>query len=96
MQKRTKLIIWLYSLKQVNKLKHYGLIHYVSKKMKYVVMYVDQEKTSEVTEKLSKLAFIREIEALDDKVIDDNFENTFDKVNNLTSEQISIDEGDEN
>lgn len=96
MQKRTKLIIWLYSLKQVNKLKHYGLIHYVSKKMKYVVMYVDQEKTSEVTEKLSKLAFIRGIEALDDKVIDDNFENTFDKVNNLTSEQISIDEGDEN
>lgn len=76
MQERTKFIIWLYSLKQVNKLKHYGLIHYVSKKMKYVIMYVNEENADKVLASLSQLTFVREIEELTDKYLENNFEET--------------------
>lgn len=61
-KERQALIVWLYSLKYFNKLKNYGLIHYVSKKMKYVVMYVDQDQVETCKSNLEELHFVRSVE----------------------------------
>lgn len=62
MQKRRGIIVWVYSLKQLKTLKRYGLVHFVSRKMKYVVLYVNEETVEEVEEKLQTLHFVRQVE----------------------------------
>lgn len=62
MQKRRGIIVWVYSLKQLKTLKRYGLVHFVSSKMKYVVLYVNEETVEEVEEKLQTLHFVRQVE----------------------------------
>lgn len=62
MQKRRGIIVWVYSLKQLKTLKRYGLVHFVSRKMKYVVLYVNEETVEEVEEKLQALHFVRQVE----------------------------------
>ena len=62
MQKRRGIIVWVYSLKQLKTLKRYGLVHFVSRKMKYVVLYVNEETVEEVEEKLHTLHFVRQVE----------------------------------
>ncbi len=62
MQKRRGIIVWVYSLKQLKTLKRYGLVHFVSRKMKYVVLYVNEETVEEVQEKLQTLHFVRQVE----------------------------------
>ena len=44
LQERRCLIVWVYTLKPLKQLRRYGLIHYVSRKMKYVVIYMNEEK----------------------------------------------------
>lgn len=62
MQKRRGIIVWVYSLKQLKTLKRFGLIHFVSRKMKYVVLYVNEEVVDETEEKLQGLHFVRQVE----------------------------------
>ena len=62
MQKRRGIVVWVYSLKQLKTLRRYGLIHFVSRKMKYVVLYVNEETVEEVEEKLQTLHFVRQVE----------------------------------
>lgn len=61
-QHRVGLIVWLYTTKYINKLKNFGLLHYVSKKMNYAVLYVDEQEVASVREKLKRQHFVREIE----------------------------------
>ena len=42
LQERRCLIVWVYTLKPLKQLRRYGLIHYVSRKMKYVVIYMNE------------------------------------------------------
>lgn len=58
---RVGLAVWLQSLKQVKHLRKYGNIHYVSRKMKYVVMYCDQDKVEDTMKKLESLHFVKEV-----------------------------------
>lgn len=62
LQKRRCLVIWVYSLKQLKSLKRYGVIHYVSRRMKYVVIYMNEEEIEKSEEKLSGLYFVRKVE----------------------------------
>ncbi|KHD84694.1 YlbG family protein [Heyndrickxia ginsengihumi] len=59
---RQGLIVWLYHLKQAKLLKRFGNIHYVSKRMKYVVLYCDRTEIDYLQEKLSKFSFVRKVE----------------------------------
>ncbi|MFC6316349.1 YlbG family protein [Lapidilactobacillus achengensis] len=61
-KERTALAVWVYSLKQLRQLRHYGLVYYVSKRMKYVVLYVDLDQAERVTKSLSRLRFVRKVE----------------------------------
>lgn len=61
-QKRRGLIVWVYSLRQLKNLRRFGLIHFVSSKMKYVVLYVNEEDVEATLEKINKLHFVREVD----------------------------------
>lgn len=58
---RVGLVVWVYSLKQVRALRHYGTVMYVSKKMKYAYLYLDQAAVADTSAKLEKLRFVRKV-----------------------------------
>lgn len=53
LQERRCLIVWVY---------RYGLIHYVSRKMKYVVIYMNEENIESNMEKINQLHFVRSVD----------------------------------
>ena len=60
--KRQGFVVWVYTLRQIKNLKRYGYIHYVSNRMKYVLLYVDLEEAQATAEKLNSLHFVRKVE----------------------------------
>lgn len=61
-QKRRGIIVWVYSFKQLKNLKRFGLVHYISRRMKYVLLYVNEEDVEETLEKIEKLHFVRNVD----------------------------------
>ncbi|NDI33497.1 YlbG family protein [Chengkuizengella sediminis] len=59
---RTGLIIWVKHIKALRLVERYGNIHYVSKKLKYVVLYVNEDKVEQVIVQLNKLNFVTNVE----------------------------------
>ncbi|WP_018662904.1 YlbG family protein [Heyndrickxia acidiproducens] len=59
---RQGLIIWLYQLKHNKFLRRFGNIHYVSKKMKYVVLYCDRSDVQMIQGKIENLPFVRKVD----------------------------------
>lgn len=59
---RQAIIVWMSHLKQVRSLKRFGNVHYVSRKLKYAVLYCDMTKLPEITEKLSHFHYVKRIE----------------------------------
>lgn len=72
-QKRRGLVIWVYSLRQLKNLRRFGFIHYVSRKMKYIVMYVNEENVEETVNKLTRLHFVRHVDISHRPDIEMNF-----------------------
>lgn len=73
LQERRGLIIWVYSLRQLKNLRRFGFIHYVSRKMKYVVLYVNEEESQETADKIQRLHFVRKVDFSYRPDIDMNF-----------------------
>ena len=90
-QKRRGLIVWVYSLRQLKNLRRFGTIHFVSNKMKYVVLYVNEEEVEEAMEKINRLHFVREIEQSYRPDIEMNFA---DKIGTRAAFQVQEDEPD--
>lgn len=59
---RRALIVWVYSLRQLKVLKRYGTIAHVSRKMKYVVIYMDEIEVESNYTALGKLHFVRGVD----------------------------------
>ncbi|EIJ81620.1 hypothetical protein PB1_01725 [Bacillus methanolicus PB1] len=59
---RQGIIVWLYSLKHAKMLRRFGNVHYVSKRLKYVVLYCNLEETEMLTEKLQSFPFVKKVE----------------------------------
>jgi uncharacterized protein YlbG (UPF0298 family) len=59
---RQGIIVWLYSLKQAKMLRKFGNVHFVSKKLKYVVLYCNQEEAEELAVKLQSYSFVKKVE----------------------------------
>ncbi|MDE3838399.1 hypothetical protein C0966_03230 [Bacillus methanolicus] len=59
---RQGIIVWLYSLKHAKMLRRFGNVHYVSKRLKYVVLYCNQEETEMLIEKLQSFPFVKKVE----------------------------------
>lgn len=59
---RQAIVIWMSHLKQVRSLKRFGNVHYVSRKLKYAVLYCDMDRIPEIMEKLSRFHYVKRIE----------------------------------
>ena len=59
---RQALIVWLYTTKQLKQLKKYGNVHYVSRRMKYALIYVNDHEADVLAEALEKLHFVRSVD----------------------------------
>lgn len=59
---RRSLIVWVNDYKSARSLERFGLLHYISKKMKYAVLYFHAERENEVYAQLKKLPYVRKIE----------------------------------
>ncbi len=59
---RQGLIVWLYSLKHARHLKRFGNVHYVSKRLKYAVLYCDMKNRDAIIKKLESLSYVKKVE----------------------------------
>lgn len=59
---RQGIIVWLYTLKQAKMLRKFGNIHFVSKRLKYVVLYCDLAEVENTIEKLNSYSFVKKVE----------------------------------
>ncbi|MGX5377153.1 YlbG family protein [Ligilactobacillus sp. LYQ135] len=59
---RQGVIVYLYRLRQSRQLRKFGHIQYISKRMKYVIIYMDQDKVEDTVERLNKLRFVKKVE----------------------------------
>lgn len=59
---RTGYIIWVSDLKAARNLEKYGTVHYISRRMHYVVMYVNADRAEETMKNVRRLAFVKRIE----------------------------------
>ena len=59
---RQGVFVYLYHLKQSKQLRRFGTISYVSRRMKYVVLYMDSTDVSENIKKIEKLRFVKGVE----------------------------------
>lgn len=58
---RQSMIVYLHSLKHAKILRKYGNIHYISKRLKYAVVYCDVEQIEHMMQKLNKLPFVKKL-----------------------------------
>lgn len=59
---RQSIIIWVNSLKYVKYFRRFGNIHYVSKRLKYIVVYMDMSEVNDVIKKIRTLPFVKKVE----------------------------------
>jgi uncharacterized protein YlbG (UPF0298 family) len=71
---RQGLIVWVNTLKQVKFLRRFGNIYYMSKRMKYVVIYVDQSEVDRIAQKLENQQFVRKVEKSEKPFIKTEYE----------------------
>ncbi|MDO1605305.1 YlbG family protein [Lactobacillus sp. YT155] len=71
---RKGLIVWMYSLRGQKELKKFGNIYYISKRMKYAVMYVDMKDLDKAVDKISRMKFVKKVEFSYRDEIDMDFE----------------------
>lgn len=75
---RTGLTVWLKTLRQARQLHRHGYVYYVSRKMRYAILYVNTEEVDETIEALEKYPFILKIEKSHLDEIDMTFKNAID------------------
>ncbi len=73
---RQGIIAYLHTLKQVKMLRRFGNIHYVSKKMKYVVLYTNMDEVEAVVAKLKNYSFVKKVEVSQKPFIKTEYENS--------------------
>lgn len=73
--KRQGLIVWLYNLKNTKMLRRFGNVHFVSKRLKYAVLYCNQSELDALSEKLSSLPFVKKVEPSYKPFLKTEFEN---------------------
>lgn len=72
-KERAGLMVYLHYNRDARKLGQYGDLLYHSRKMRYVVLYVPQDKQIEVVKKLEKEKFVKEVLPSPIKDVDQNF-----------------------
>lgn len=87
LNERQGIVVWVYSLKHMKTLKRQGMIHYVSKKMKYVVLYVNRSEIDAVEKKLNSFHFVRKVERSHRPELDMNFDHVLPELSKAAKEK---------
>ncbi|MDN4461626.1 hypothetical protein BGL38_00350 [Fructilactobacillus sanfranciscensis] len=61
-QDRAELLVSIFSLKQSKNLKKFGDIRFISKKMHYVILFVNRDDLDDIIEELKKQHFVKRVE----------------------------------
>ncbi len=59
---RQGIIVYIHSMKHVKSLRKLGNIHYVSRRLKYVILYLNMEEVEGVTARLKKLNYVKKVD----------------------------------
>ncbi|MFC4320296.1 YlbG family protein [Litchfieldia salsa] len=59
---RQGIIVYLHSLKHIKSMRRFGNIHYVSKRLKYMVIYNDMENIDSIIGKIRALPYVKQVE----------------------------------
>ena len=60
-QPTTGLIVYLHSIRHSRNLKSYGRLYYVSKRMRYALLYVNEADREEIMNKLSAQNYVKQV-----------------------------------
>lgn len=77
--KRQGIIVYLHSLKHSKMLRKFGNVHYVSKRLKYVVLYCDMDLVEKTMEKISSYSYVKKVEPSYKPFLKLEFESKLDK-----------------
>ena len=61
MNERQGLIVYVHQLKHAKSLRKYGHVHYISRKLKYVVIYCNRDDIDAITNKIQRLPFVKDV-----------------------------------
>lgn len=75
---RTGLIVWLNSKRSVKRLMNFGVLHYVSKKMDYAIIYVDTKQLDQILQRLKKENYVKSVEESHMRDLPINYDNVLD------------------
>lgn len=75
MKERQGLIVYVHHLKQAKSLRRYGHVHYISRKMKYVVIYCDYDEIEATMNKVSRLPYVKSVVPSYRRFVNTEFEN---------------------
>lgn len=75
MIKRQSIIIYLHNLRHAKSMRKYGHVHYISRKMKYVVLYCNQEEVPTIMEKIKKHSYVKKVEPSQRPFLKTTYEN---------------------
>lgn len=73
--KRQSIIVWFQHRKNIKHIKKHGNIIYVSTKLRYAILYVDQAEIDVISERLLKLPFISKTDKSQRPFISTDYEN---------------------
>lgn len=71
---RVPLIVQLYSIRNTRQLQNFGQVHYVSRRMKYALVYVNSATVDQAMEQINHLDFVKTVTLSPKKEISLNFE----------------------
>lgn len=75
MNARQGLIVYVHQLKHAKSLRKYGHVHYISRKLKYVVLYCQQDEIEVMQAKIQRLPFVKMVEESYRPYLKTEFEN---------------------
>lgn len=86
---RQEIVVYLYSTRNTRQLQQYGHVQYVSRRMKYAIVYVNKQVSDRLIEEIEQIDFVKSVELSPRKEIDMSFEevlgdNNTDFVRSLT------------
>lgn len=73
--KRQGMIVWFQHRKNIKTIKRYGHLLYVSKKMRYAVLYVNQEEYEDIMNDLLERPFVTKIDRSHRPFLKTDYEN---------------------
>lgn len=73
--KRQGIIVWFQHMKNMKQLKRYGNVIYISNKLKYALIYVNQDELEHIESKIIKHSFVSKIERSYKPFIRTDYEN---------------------